>query len=168
MAVHRFGLISDTHGYLHRDVFALFAGVEAIFHAGDVCGEGILDELAAVAPVFAVQGNCDVPSPRLPAHQILETPFGIAVIAHSHLIGGGMGHPKMLVEPFKHRRPRLLVFGHTHKQYCALHGETWIVNPGPAGKPRLSDRPGVVVATWNNDSDDFAFTDHDLDWRKRP
>ncbi|MEY3702022.1 MAG: hypothetical protein RI891_1314, partial [Gemmatimonadota bacterium] len=65
-AVVRIGLISDTHGLLRPEVHAAFTGVDRILHAGDVCGDEILDELALIAPVQAVFGNCDVPGdPRL-------------------------------------------------------------------------------------------------------
>ena len=50
----RIGLISDTHGLLRPDVHEAFAGVNRILHAGDVCGDDILDELALIAPVQAV------------------------------------------------------------------------------------------------------------------
>ncbi|MBI5155443.1 metallophosphoesterase family protein [Candidatus Poribacteria bacterium] len=166
MATHRFGLISDTHGSLHPSVFTIFAGVEAIFHAGDVVGEHLLDELETIAPAFAVHGNCDVASPRLPAHQILDTPFGRAVLTHSHLIAGGMGHPKLLARHFAAQNPRLVVFGHTHKPYQALHDGVWVVNPGPAGKPRFRAEPSVVVLTWDSDRLTFTFQSYGLDWNR--
>ena len=36
-------------------------GADLILHAGDVCTAGVLDELAAYAPVRAVRGNNDGP-----------------------------------------------------------------------------------------------------------
>ena len=52
------GLISDTHGLVRPEVFPALEGVELILHAGDV-GEGVLEELNAIAPVHAVYGNTD-------------------------------------------------------------------------------------------------------------
>ncbi|HEY2895776.1 MAG TPA: metallophosphoesterase family protein, partial [Gemmatimonadaceae bacterium] len=64
--VHVVGLISDTHGLLRAGVHEAFAGVDLIFHAGDVGGDDILNELSLIAPVEAVYGNMDVPdNPRL-------------------------------------------------------------------------------------------------------
>jgi uncharacterized protein len=57
--VHRIGLISDTHGLLRPACTTRSRGVELILHAGDVVGDEILDELALIAPVQAVYGNCD-------------------------------------------------------------------------------------------------------------
>jgi predicted phosphodiesterase len=59
------GLISDTHGMMRPEVFTALSGVDLILHAGDV-GDGVLDELALIAPVHAVSGNTDPPGqPRL-------------------------------------------------------------------------------------------------------
>ena len=61
------GVISDTHGLVRPEVHDALAGVYLILHAGDVCGDEVLDELSTIAPVAAVMGNCDPPGhPRLP------------------------------------------------------------------------------------------------------
>src|SRR5690348_10093482 len=54
------GLISDTHGLLRPEALKALRGAELIVHAGDVGDPAILDELRAMAPVFAVRGNIDV------------------------------------------------------------------------------------------------------------
>ena len=60
----RIGLISDTHipeacEHLPAPVFAAFAGVDLVMHAGDVYVNRVLDELAQIAPVIAALGNGD-------------------------------------------------------------------------------------------------------------
>lgn len=56
--VHRIGVISDTHvpSRAHRvpdAVLRHFEDVELIVHAGDLSTLGVLDQLAAYAPVEA-------------------------------------------------------------------------------------------------------------------
>ncbi|MDK2973066.1 MAG: uncharacterized protein PWP23_2821 [Candidatus Sumerlaeota bacterium] len=164
MTTHRFGLISDTHGHLHPGVFDLFEGVEAIFHAGDVVGEDILDELEVLAPVHAVAGNCDPPSPRLPGLREIQAPFGKVLVTHSHLVSIRYPPGPGLAAHFAPQRARLIVYGHTHQAYKACHDGTWVVNPGPAGRPRFREVPSVVVLTWESDSDKLTFRSHKLDW----
>lgn len=53
------GVVSDTHGRMHRGTLAALSGAERILHAGDVGGPAILSVLSAVAPVTAVRGNVD-------------------------------------------------------------------------------------------------------------
>lgn len=164
MTRHLYGLISDTHGSLHPAVHELFRGAEAIMHAGDVVGEEILDELELLAPVHAVHGNCDDPGPRLPPERILQLPFGCAVITHSHLVATGRGHAERLVAHYAAHQPRLLLYGHTHQPYQRLHGQTWVINPGAAGRPRFRDPSSVMTLEWDSDTDRLLFERHPLDW----
>ena len=55
----RLGIISDTHDLLRPEVFAVFAEVDHILHAGDIGSPDILTALEALAPVTAVYGNTD-------------------------------------------------------------------------------------------------------------
>ena len=162
--IHRYGLISDTHGNLHPQVLDLFGGVEAIFHAGDVVGERVLDELEAIAPTWAVLGNCDLMGPRLPALRVVQAAFGKVIITHSHLLQAGMGHPKTFVRHFAGQKPRLILFGHTHQRYQALHDGVWVVNPGSAGKPDRRGEPSVALLDWDSERQEFTFDFVALDW----
>lgn len=164
--MRRFGLISDTHGHLHPRVLEIFEGVEAIWHAGDVVDEGILDELEVVAPTLAVQGNCDFPVPRLPALREILAPFGKVIVTHSHMIGGGAGPPSRLVDHFARLKPRLILYGHTHKRHESLHGGIWLVNPGAACRPRFRDESSVAVAQWDEKADELSFRFVPLEWKK--
>lgn len=55
------GVLSDTHGTLSAEAFRTLAGLDPqlILHAGDICGEDIINRLEMVAPVIAVLGNND-------------------------------------------------------------------------------------------------------------
>lgn len=150
MALHRYGLLSDTHGHLHREVFRLFRGVEGIFHAGDVMGAGVLAELETIAPTFAVAGNCDPPGDGLPLLRVENLPFGRLILTHSHLLESTGRDPESLARHFAPRHPRVIVFGHTHRAHAKVYDGVWVVNPGPAGKPRLRDEPSVAVMTWDD------------------
>ncbi len=60
----RIGVVADSHvgEYLDRlpqGVATALAGCAMILHAGDISHAGVLDELARIAPVVAVQGDHD-------------------------------------------------------------------------------------------------------------
>jgi uncharacterized protein len=62
--VARIGVVADTHvgewvAELPQSVLDAFAGVDLILHAGDITDLSVLDLLARVAPVVAVQGDHD-------------------------------------------------------------------------------------------------------------
>ncbi len=161
-----YGLLSDTHGHLHPEVFGLFEGVEKIFHAGDVGDDSLLVELSALAPTFAVAGNVDPPGPNLPPLRVLELPFGPLILTHSHLQDAAGRDPESLARHFKSRNPRVIVFGHSHRAYAARHNGVLLVNPGPSGKPRFRDKPSVAILSWDPEADLLSVRHIPLRWTK--
>jgi putative phosphoesterase len=138
----RIGLISDTHGQLRADVHRVFAGVALIFHAGDVCGDEILDELALIAPVQAVRGNCDEPGPRL-AERLDLALDGVRIhVSHGHELGRP-GAAKVAAA----YDADVCVYGHTHRQLIERVDGRLIVNPGAAGPRRFDLVPSVAILT---------------------
>jgi uncharacterized protein len=141
--VLRIGLISDTHGQLRADVHRALAGVGRILHAGDVGGDEILDELALIAPVQAVRGNCDDPwDPRLAAQLDLEV-GGVRIhVSHGH----ELGRPAATTVAASYDAD-VCVYGHTHRQVVERVDGRLIVNPGAAGPRRFDLVPSVAILT---------------------
>lgn len=139
----RIGLISDTHGLLRSEVHAVFAGVSQILHAGDVCGDSILDELALIAPVQAVYGNCDDPFQRGLSEAIDITVSGLRIhVQHGHELG--RPRPAQVAAAYD---ADVCVYGHTHRQVIERVGQRLIVNPGAAGPRRFDLTPCVAILT---------------------
>ncbi|AHG91440.1 phosphodiesterase, MJ0936 family [Gemmatirosa kalamazoonensis] len=134
---HVVGLISDTHGLVRASVFDALAGVELILHAGDV-GDGVLEELEAIAPVRAVFGNTDPVDPRL--EESLElTIGGLSIhVSHGHELGAPT--PQKLLAAYA---ADVIVYGHTHRQLVTRADGRLVVNPGAAGQRRFNLRPSV-------------------------
>ena len=130
----RIGVISDTHDQLPAEVTRIFAGVDRILHAGDVCSAGLLEELAGIAPTTAVRGNNDLALARLPEVAALDL----------------AGHRLWLIHDLArlHAEPAgdgvsCVVSGHTHRPLNACRGGILYFNPGAAG-PRRGGRPRTV------------------------
>ncbi|MFH1650671.1 MAG: metallophosphoesterase family protein [Chloroflexota bacterium] len=137
----KIGLIADTHIPLNVRTLppqlpAVFAGVRLILHAGDIYAASALDELAAIAPVYAAYGDGDarqrIPlgaDPRLEEKHVIDID-GLAVgLVHSLRL------PSALPEKIFRRRVDLVVCGHTHQPGVREHQGTIIVNPGSATLP---------------------------------
>jgi putative phosphoesterase len=142
---HLIGLISDTHGLVRTSVHDALAGVELILHAGDV-GDGVLDELALIAPTLAVSGNTDPPGdPQLPAERVREVGGVTIHVSHGHEVGSPT--PEKLLARYPHA---VLVYGHTHRQLVVHAGGRLVVNPGAAGARRFNLKPSAARLTIRN------------------
>lgn len=140
--IHRIGLISDTHGLVRPEVFQALDGVELILHAGDV-GDGVLEELATIAPVTAVYGNTDSTDDPQLAPSIERTIGGVRVhVSHGHELGSPT--PERLLAKYD---ADVIVYGHTHQQKILESDGRLVVNPGAAGQRRFKLKPSVAVLT---------------------
>jgi uncharacterized protein len=137
---HVIGLIADTHGLVRPELHQALAGVEIILHAGDVGGDGVLDELELIAPVRAVWGNTDEPGdPRL-VGELIHTVDGVEIhVSHGHEVGAPT--PDKLLARYPHR---VLVYGHTHQSAIVRAGERLVINPGSAGPRRFKFAASIV------------------------
>jgi putative phosphoesterase len=142
---YRIGVISDTHGYLHPQVFDLFEGVDLILHGGDVGDDSLLIELETIAPVRAVSGNVDgrPDARRRPLTQEIETPAGRIAMTHGHLSGAPSTELDRMVASFSEFHPDIVIYGHSHVPKLDRIGEVWVFNPGSAGHPRFG-KPATV------------------------
>lgn len=145
------GIVSDTHVpdkvrcLNPRLVSALKnAGVEAILHAGDISGPEVIDELGAIAPVYAVRGNRDwLRLPHLPLE--LRAEFGGVRVGLAHGHGGWrtyllsklqyLVHGYRLKNYLNYLLPTfsnvdVIVFGHSHNPENLRLAGKLIINPG--------------------------------------
>ena len=137
------GVISDTHGLLRPEVHEALAGVYLILHAGDVCGDEVLEELSIIAPVAAVAGNCDpVDHPRLPP-RIDRTIAGVRIhVSHGHELG--VPRPDTLLAAYD---ADVIIYGHTHVPLVNRVDGRLVLNPGAAGPRRFDLKPSVARLT---------------------
>jgi len=124
------GLISDTHDLLRPQARAALAGVDHILHAGDICSENVLLELASIAPVTAVRGNNDrTGSVRaLASTELVE--FGGVHLYIIHEIA------ELDIDP-RAAGVQAVIHGHSHKPRIEERDGVLFVNPGSAGPRRF-------------------------------
>lgn len=130
----RIGLISDTHGLLRPQALEALAGVDRIIHAGDIGNAGVLEALAAIAPVDVVRGNND-------------SGAWAAAIPHSQTLAYGGVRIYLVhdINELKGRMPpvQVVIAGHSHKPLVDERDGVLRVNPGSAG-PRRFKLPVTV------------------------
>ena len=142
--MERIGLISDTHGLLRPEALAFLQGCDHIMHGGDIGSQGILDELAGIAPVTAVRGNNDVgPWAQAVPETVLVELGGLRLYALHDLA-------QLRIDPVA-ERIRIVVSGHSHRPLAEMRGGVLYINPGSAGPRRF--RLPISVAELRLDGD---------------
>jgi putative phosphoesterase len=146
----------DTHlgprrrGPLPAALLAACAGADRILHTGDVMTVELLDELAALAPLDGVAGNCDGwdVAARLPARQTLEI-AGVA-IAMIHDAGREDVRRELLRTHFP--GARVICFGHSHLPVCDDRDGLLLLNPGSPTERRRAPWHSYAELTIGTDA----------------
>ena len=100
-AASRLAVVADTHSQPHANTHRLLAALapDAILHAGDIGDLAVIDELAEIAPVYAVRGNIDTHAAGLPDVLVLDA--GALRIFITHI---GVAGPRLRGEVAKQAR----------------------------------------------------------------
>lgn len=133
----RIGILSDTHGLLRPETVRELTGVDHILHAGDVGDDGILTQLAEIAPLTAIRGNVDVSGlcAQLPATEAVE--LGDCLFYLVHAIQDLDINPRAA-------GIQVVVYGHSHRAEIRDDDGIVYLNPGSAG-PRRFDLPVTLA-----------------------
>jgi len=135
---YRIGVISDTHGIVRDLLHDLLKGVDLILHAGDVCGEDVLDELSLIAPVIAVRGNMDFAdqyNPPLPVFRYIDLGEFRCSISHDLI-----DLKRCLQSNRSDKLNNIAIFGHTHIPVSYRENDIYFLNPGSCG-PKRQGKP---------------------------
>ena len=147
-------VLSDTHAPRRwrscpPAVAEHLRGADLILHAGDVCTAGVLDELAAYAPVRAVRGNNDGPDiAAWGAPDTLELDLDGLRVAMIHDSGPAAGRPARMRRRFP--RAGLVVFGHSHIPLDRPARERAADLQSLARPPTGAASPGAPSASWTS------------------
>jgi putative phosphoesterase len=126
----RIGLVSDTHDLLRPEVLDWLRGSDHIVHAGDICGEAVLQELARIAPLTAVRGNNDrgAWARRLQERELLQLGGATLLVVHD------LADLKRAPDTGS---AGTVICGHSHRPRIEQREGVLVVNPGSAGPRRF-------------------------------
>jgi len=128
--------MSDTHSYLHPQVFQYFEEVDEIWHAGDIGNVELADKLEAFKPFRAVFGNIDGADIRIRYPETLRFNLEGVEVMMTHIGGYPGKYAPGVKDALKKDPAKLFICGHSHilkvmfdeRLHC-LH-----MNPGAAGR----------------------------------
>ena len=142
-------LVGDTHlprgsRRLPDACVAILREASLVLHLGDFTAASVLEELRALAPVEAVQGNMDEWPLRelLPERLVVEADGLRMGLVHD--AGPASGRHERLRRLFPDCD--LVAYGHTHVPEATLVDGIWFVNPGsPIERRRAPAHTMAVV-----------------------
>ncbi len=113
-SMKKIGLLSDTHSYLHPQVFKHFENVDEIWHAGDIGNTGLADELEAFKPFRAVYGNIDGADIRIRYPENLHFEVEGVKVFMTHIGGYPGKYAPGVKAQLLQQQPKLFICGHSH------------------------------------------------------
>jgi len=128
-------LLSDTHHTLDERFFPHFEKADEIWHAGDIGGLEVTDQLKKYAPIRAVFGNIDDRIIRTEFKENLYFKCEKVNVMMTHIGGYPGRYDKKILPIILQAKPDLFICGHSHilkvmydKKNQLLH-----MNPGAIG-----------------------------------
>lgn len=135
--MHKIGILSDTHNLLRPSVADILRTCEIILHAGDLHTRKLFDELAAIAPIYAVRGNADKEWAAFLPRSLSTELFGVRIF---------MIHDKKQIQEDISDKD-LIICGHSHKyEQRTKNSQIWL-NPGSCGHRRFALPVTMAVLT---------------------
>lgn len=138
----KIGVLSDTHGYFHPNLFTFFKDCDEIWHAGDIGNEDVLISLEQIATVRAVYGNCDDWGIRKMTSEFLFFNCEEHNVMMTHIGGKPNAYYPNVIKFIEQKKPTIFVTGHSHilrinhdEKYNFLY-----LNPGAAGRYGIHTR----------------------------
>jgi len=165
----RVGLISDTHlpeagKSLWPQVFDAFAGVDLIFHGGDVHEFWVLDQLQQIAPVYCARGNGEDGSggrDTQPEDYRVKPAWLLPLegmwVGLTHYVPVPERPPNFTLDRwierfFPEQRPDVIVSGDTHRECIETVAGVYCVNPGSPTYPHNYDTTLGTIGLLDLDS----------------
>jgi len=129
-------LISDTHGFIDKDILKYVKSVDEVWHAGDIGSLEVVERIQEIKPLRAVYGNIDDHTIR--GEFPLDNIFTIEQVKvwMTHIGGYPNRYNFRIKKSLINDPPNLFISGHSHilkvqydKKINLLH-----MNPGAVGK----------------------------------
>jgi putative phosphoesterase len=135
----RIAVVADTHGHPHPEAIPRLAAMKpaAILHGGDIGDLGVLDRLAAVAPVFAVRGNIDAKVRDVPDTLTIDVGGRLRLLL-THIAVYGPRLRREVAALATAEGAGLVVCGHSHVPFIGRDKGIPVFNPGSIGPRRFS------------------------------
>lgn len=135
----RIGLLSDTHGWLDPRIKGHFEFCDEVWHAGDIGGTAVTEELRSWAPerpLRIITGNIDDAAARATFAADLRFEVAGVRVWMTHIGGRPPRYDRAVAGELRRQPPKLFVCGHSH--ICLVRFDPDLdmlyMNPGACGR----------------------------------
>jgi putative phosphoesterase len=132
----KIGLLSDTHSYLDENVFKHFDSCDEIWHAGDIGGVTLANDLEKFKPLRAVYGNIDEKDLQIRFPEDLFFMCEGLSVWMTHIGGAPTRYTPRVKKLLTDKIPDIFICGHSHilrVRRDPKYGNMLYINPGAAG-----------------------------------
>lgn len=138
----RIVVVADTHSRPHPKSAAVIAAErpDCILHAGDIGELKVLDELAKIAPTYAVRGNIDALDNDVPDILTVDVCDGEERLFKILVLHIGVNGTRLRGDVLRLAQgegARVVVCGHSHVPFLGRDRNLTIFNPGSIGPRRF-------------------------------
>ncbi len=129
-------LISDTHGYIDDRIIQYAKESDETWHAGDIGGLKVVDELKKVTNLRAVHGNIDNSEIRAEYAENLRFKIEDMKIWITHIGGYPNKYNQRIRQEINTDSPDIFICGHSHILKVINDNKLNLlyINPGAIGK----------------------------------
>ncbi|WP_045218487.1 metallophosphoesterase family protein [Desulfonatronum thioautotrophicum] len=139
------GVISDTHGLMRSSALDALKKCDLILHAGDVCGQEIIEALQGIQRTVFVRGNMDRPTSDSPMPKTEAVDFSGKRFFVIHDLY------ELDLDP-KAAGVDVVIHGHTHTPDIAYRDDVLYLNPGSIGPKRFTLPVSMALIRINGDT----------------
>lgn len=143
--------VADTHGKVDIIMAALRRlKPDYLLFAGDYYRDGQYISKELKLPAHIVAGNCDIDH-RSHQEKIITLMHKNILLVHGHRYGVKRDYNRLFYRA-QELKVDAVVFGHTHRPYCAKIEDLWMINPGSAALNRFEDYGSYARIEIDNNS----------------
>ncbi len=142
----RIGVMSDTHGFVPKQVYEFFKNVDLIIHCGDIGSSDVLDELRLFKPLLAVYGNCDDRYGWEDVERVRKEEIEGVKIMVTHIGGYPKHYDRSIIEELKEANCDIFFCGHSHI-LRVMYDEDMdflLINPGACGRQGIHQKATLI------------------------
>lgn len=139
------GVLSETRGKIHPEIFDLFEGMDFIIHCGGIGSAEVINELSNLSPINGVLGPSDDPEIFSYLGPILVRELGGIDILVVNKVGAPAKPTEAVRDLIIHHEPKIVLFGQSGEPFNGKVDDRHWFSPGAANPKSAKSAASVGI-----------------------